>query len=93
MLVYLVTLQIVKIDGMDPSGHCIWVAWVPPTKGTLTEAPCPATVPSCAVPATSVPCLPFPLMSVNRFKVLSQPSAVAARYGGWLGATVEMPAV
>jgi len=30
---------------------------------------------------------------VNLFKVLSQPSAVAARYGGWLGATVEMISV
>jgi hypothetical protein len=87
VLVYLVTLQIVNVDGTDPAGHRICVAVVPPTKGTLMAAPCPATVPCAAVPPTSVPCRPFPLMSVNRFRVLSQLSAVAAKYGGCLVST------
>ena len=83
MLVYRVTLHIVNVDGMEPDGQFILSAAVPCTYSTWFDAPFPLPVPLVAEPATSVPCRPFPLMSVNLFRLLSQFSAVAARYGGY----------
>jgi len=53
-----VTLQIVKLAGIEPAPHCILVAVVPPTNATDPPAPFPATVPVVTVPADIPPVLP-----------------------------------
>ena len=55
---YRVTLQIVKLVGIEAAPHCIRVVVVPLTKATDPPAPCPSTVPVVTVPADLPPVLP-----------------------------------